>query len=324
MRRILDAIVRRTTYANVMATIAIFIALAGTSYAAITVTGSTIRDGSITGVDIRKGSVPGNRIAAASLSGFQIRNGSIGPADLSKAAVDSFRDVEVGPPGPQGQRGEAGPAGPQGERGEAGPQGIRGETGPRGADGLRWRGAWSCAATYEVNDVVAYHGALWIVEPPSGVGGCQQPPNGTWEALHDPRDLAPGRLLTGVTLERVGTDRYVNVSYPVPHRGNVATFLVAGTGSKLPECPGTAAAPDATSGATCIWLRSGTDTTADTYVRFVDPMDLSWAFSVTTASSTGVTVGYGATASTSRQGFWLLLTRTSGFEDVVVTWASRG
>lgn len=56
-------------------------------------------------------------------------------------------DVGVpGPPGPQGPQGQAGPQGPQGTAGATGPA------------GLRWRGPWSSATAYAINDAVSYVG----------------------------------------------------------------------------------------------------------------------------------------------------------------------
>ena len=52
-----DRIRRRLTYANVMSTIAVFAVLGGTSYAAITITGAQVKDGSLTGADIRNASL---------------------------------------------------------------------------------------------------------------------------------------------------------------------------------------------------------------------------------------------------------------------------
>jgi hypothetical protein len=49
--------VRRIRYANVMATLAVFIALGGTSYAALKITGHNIKNGTVTGRDIKNHSV---------------------------------------------------------------------------------------------------------------------------------------------------------------------------------------------------------------------------------------------------------------------------
>ena len=48
----------RLTYANVMATIAVFVALGGSSYAAITITGKNVRNSSLTGRTRVRAGVP--------------------------------------------------------------------------------------------------------------------------------------------------------------------------------------------------------------------------------------------------------------------------
>ena len=89
------------TYANVTATLALVVALGGTSYAALTIGGENVRDGSLTGADLK--------------------DGSVGPAKLAssqpKAAAAKKKKAKPGPPGPQGP---AGPAGAQGAQGSAG------------------------------------------------------------------------------------------------------------------------------------------------------------------------------------------------------------
>jgi hypothetical protein len=72
-----------------------------------------------------------------------------------------------GPPGatgPQGPQGETGPVGPQGEQGITGQQGPAGATGPFGPEGLKWRGAWSSATGYTVDDAVSHNGSSWIAK----------------------------------------------------------------------------------------------------------------------------------------------------------------
>jgi hypothetical protein len=64
---VIDALRRRLTYANVMATLAVFIALGGSSYAALTVTGRDVRNGSLTFRDLRRDSLGGNRIKESRL-----------------------------------------------------------------------------------------------------------------------------------------------------------------------------------------------------------------------------------------------------------------
>jgi hypothetical protein len=71
----------RLSYANVTATMALFVALGGSSYAAVSFTGKQIKDGTITGKDIK------NRLLTA-------------------------KDFRRLPAGPQAQPGPAGAPGP--------------------------------------------------------------------------------------------------------------------------------------------------------------------------------------------------------------------
>jgi hypothetical protein len=69
------------SYANVMSTIAVVLALGGTSYAAITITGKNVRDGSLTGADVRRDS----------LTGRQIREAALGPVPRASSADRAAR-----------------------------------------------------------------------------------------------------------------------------------------------------------------------------------------------------------------------------------------
>lgn len=93
----------RLSYANVTATLAIFIALGGSSYAALKVTGRNVVDGSLTGKDIKKRSVSLDRLRGS---------------------------LPTGPKGDKGDAGAAGAAGTQGAQGPQGPQGAQGPAGP--------------------------------------------------------------------------------------------------------------------------------------------------------------------------------------------------
>jgi hypothetical protein len=117
----------RLTYANVMASAAVFIALGGTSYAAITVTGKEVRNGSLTGVDLRDGSVTSRDLARGVLRPAA-RDG-LGGAAAAAGATSAA--------GAKGDRGEPGPAGPKGDPGARGDTGATGETGATGATGAK-------------------------------------------------------------------------------------------------------------------------------------------------------------------------------------------
>ena len=56
------------TYANVPATLALFIALGGSSYAALKVTGRNVKNGSLTGKDLKRNTLGGSRIKESKLA----------------------------------------------------------------------------------------------------------------------------------------------------------------------------------------------------------------------------------------------------------------
>ncbi len=113
----------RLTYANVMSTLALFLALGGTSYAAVTVSGANIRDGSITSRDVRNGS---------------LRVRDVNPGFLATIRRISASVETTGRSGPPGPQGLPGAPGPQGLPGPAGPQGSPGEPGA-GVQGISFR-----------------------------------------------------------------------------------------------------------------------------------------------------------------------------------------
>lgn len=92
----------RLTYANLMATAAVFIALGGSSYAALTITGKQVANSSLSGKDVR------NR----SLSGLDVRKGSLTTAEVRNRSLlaNDFKAGQL-PAGPQGPQGPQGPAG---------------------------------------------------------------------------------------------------------------------------------------------------------------------------------------------------------------------
>jgi len=116
MRSTLKRLSRRHTTA--VAYLALFAALGGSAYAAVTVTGKNIKDGTVTGRDVR--------------------NASLGTSELSATAVSSLtgQPGPAGPQGPKGDSGERGPTGPQGPKGDNGPAGPQGPAGPPGPSGI--------------------------------------------------------------------------------------------------------------------------------------------------------------------------------------------
>ncbi len=64
----LDKLRHRLTYANVMSTLAVFIALGGSSYAAVTISGSTIKNRSISAKKLRPNTLTGRQIRESRLA----------------------------------------------------------------------------------------------------------------------------------------------------------------------------------------------------------------------------------------------------------------
>jgi hypothetical protein len=79
------------SYANVMATVAVFFALGGTSYAII-ITGAMVQDGSLTGDDIATNSVSG--VDITNLTGLDVIDDSLRGADIDEATLSVVQGRE--------------------------------------------------------------------------------------------------------------------------------------------------------------------------------------------------------------------------------------
>jgi len=78
---------QRLTYANVMATLAVFIALGGSSYAALKVTGRDVRNGSLTYRDLKRNTLSGSRIKESRLGVVPRARNSLRVGGLSAAQL---------------------------------------------------------------------------------------------------------------------------------------------------------------------------------------------------------------------------------------------
>jgi hypothetical protein len=99
---------KRPSPAMVVALIALFVAMGGTGYAALTITGKNVKNSSLTGADVK--------------------NNSLGSADVKDGNLLA-KDFKAGQL-PTGGAGAQGPAGPQGPKGDKGDKGDTGATGP--------------------------------------------------------------------------------------------------------------------------------------------------------------------------------------------------
>ena len=134
-------LLRRPSYAEVAATLALFVALGGTAVAGTTllISGENVKDHSLTGVDIE--------------------NASLGLKTFSPAARKALR-------GSNGAPGARGPQGPQGSQGLRGPAGPEGATGPQGSPG-----AGITTGTASGADVVDYQDFTPLVSYALPAGG---------------------------------------------------------------------------------------------------------------------------------------------------------
>jgi hypothetical protein len=104
----LSKIGRRLTYANVIGTIALFLALGGGAYAAL---------------KLPKNSVGSAQIKKDAVNSSKVKNGSLLAGDFKAGQL---------PAGPQGAQGAQGPKGEQGAQGAQGSQGVQGPKGDTG------------------------------------------------------------------------------------------------------------------------------------------------------------------------------------------------
>jgi len=93
----------RVTYANATATLALFVALGGSSYAV-----SQLPRNSVGSAQIKRGAVGSSELRRSAVSSRAVRDRSVALQDLSLSARSSLR----GATGDAGPKGEPGPAGP--------------------------------------------------------------------------------------------------------------------------------------------------------------------------------------------------------------------
>jgi len=105
----------RLSYANVMATVAVFLALGGASYAAV-----ALPRNSVGTPQLRESSVTRGKLATGSVDTRQLRDDAV---DASKVAAGAVKKHSLSPwiRDQLARRAEQGPAGPRGQTGPRGP-----------------------------------------------------------------------------------------------------------------------------------------------------------------------------------------------------------
>jgi len=164
---------RHLSYANVIASAALFVALGGTSYAAL-------------------------KLPAASVGPLQLKRDAVSSAKVKNHSLvaDDFKPGQLA----AGAQGPEGPQGPAGARGAAGPRGLAGETGPAGETG-------ETGATGETGPAGAAATNLWahvaapaaLVDKSGGVLGIEpgSPNNGLVDVIFN-RDVSHCALVSSL------------------------------------------------------------------------------------------------------------------------------
>jgi hypothetical protein len=137
----------RPSHATVVAYLALFVALGGSSYAAISIGSGNIRNSSIRSEDIGIGQVRSSDIRNNDVQGIDIANGTIGSSDVKDRSLlaSDFAPGELH-------------AGSQGAQGPQGAQGDKGDTGAAGASSF----AADCNEGLPAGDVMVRAGATCI------------------------------------------------------------------------------------------------------------------------------------------------------------------
>ncbi len=112
-----------TRYANVTATVALVIALGGTSYAAVVLPADSVGTRQIRNKAVARADIRSNAVTSG-----KVRNGSLLRRDFASG------QLLAGPAGAAGPKGDPGPAGPKGDKGDTGGAGSLLWAFVRGAD----------------------------------------------------------------------------------------------------------------------------------------------------------------------------------------------
>jgi hypothetical protein len=173
---VIHAARRHLTYANAMATIAVFIALSGSAYAA-----TKLQARSVGTRELKNGAVTKSKIAKSTLSALTAKRGATGAAGPAGAA------------GATGAAGPTGPAGPAGSPGAVGPPGATGAVGGELPSGATLRGIYAADAsvTPRQSTIVSF-GYLLAVKVSEEVVGTSGTPTAHCKGTAANPTAAPG------------------------------------------------------------------------------------------------------------------------------------
>jgi hypothetical protein len=107
-----NRITRHLSYANVMATLGVFVALGGASYAAVALPANSVGT-----KQLKKSVVTASKLKRNAVSSAKVKDGSLQRGDFASGTLLQ---------GLQGPNGDPGPQGPKGDTGDTGSPGISG------------------------------------------------------------------------------------------------------------------------------------------------------------------------------------------------------
>lgn len=116
---------RRPSPSMVVSSVALFVALGGTSYAAV-----ALPSNSVGTPQLKRNAVASSKLGRNAVTSLKVKDGSLMAVDFKAG------QLPAGPQGPKGDPGAPGAKGDPGLKGEQGPQGVPGAQGPQGAPGL--------------------------------------------------------------------------------------------------------------------------------------------------------------------------------------------
>lgn len=108
--------------------LALFVALGGVSYAAITLPANTVGSN-----QIKRGAVKTADLGKSAVTTGKVKDGSLLSLDFKPGQLVAGAPGAVGPQGAPGGVGAPGPAGPAGPKGDTGAKGDKGDTGEAGS-----------------------------------------------------------------------------------------------------------------------------------------------------------------------------------------------
>lgn len=87
-------LLRHLSFSNVIAMVALFVALGGAAYAGTTINGSSIKNGSIGGGKLKKETITANKLKKGTITGAQIEPGTITSSSINESTLGTVPSAQ--------------------------------------------------------------------------------------------------------------------------------------------------------------------------------------------------------------------------------------